>query len=129
MPIITAIYATALLCLGLVFYFTSHTQSITTLIPSFIAILFYLFAALAIRPKLRMHIMHLAVLFALVLFVYFTQEYPAAIKYLAGSEDIDRPLAAIEKSLLSLFSAAYMVFAIRSFIQARIARKKQTNSA
>ena len=124
---ITFIFALIYLLLGLTFYAIVNFTTISALLPPLIiAIIFSIAALLSLKPKLRMHIMHLLALLSLILFFVFISNYSIALDYLSAAEgyqDIKRPLAYVEKSLISLISLAFFIATLISFIKARILRK------
>ena len=123
---ITFLYAGLFILIGIGFYVGSGMASMTALIPPVAIGLIYLLVGWAGTVKrLHMHVMHLAVLFGLILFIAFLSNYGPAMDYLGGDKTIERPLAYLEKSVLSLVGLSYVVLGLISFISARVMRKSQ----
>ena len=123
---ITFIYAGLFILIGVCFYVGSGMASMTALIPPVaIGLIFLLIAWAGMYKRLHMHVMHLAVLFGLILFIAFVSNYGPALDYLGGNKDIERPLAYLEKSVLSLAGLSYVVVGLISFINARIKRNRK----
>lgn len=121
MPAITFFVAVLLVAIGLGGYVGSGGQAPTALIPAALGILLAICAAVARNPKARMHAMHGAVLVALLGLIGSAGgvlQLPAVI----SGQTVARPLAVVAKSATAVLCLAYLVVAIRSFIQARRAR-------
>jgi hypothetical protein len=121
MPAITFIIALLLVAVGLGGFISSGAHAPTALIPAALGVLLAVCAAVARNPKARMHAMHAAVLLALL---GLLGSLPGALKlpaYLSG-EPVARPLAVVAQSATVVLCLAYVVVAVRSFIQARRAR-------
>ena len=117
---ITLVFALAYILLGLGGFVLTGSTHKTALIPCAFGILFVLFGLLAFKEKLRKHVMHAAVLVALLAFV-------GTAKALAHLPDLfrgtaEKPASIITQSLNAGFSILSIVLAVRSFIQARRAR-------
>lgn len=97
-----------LILLGIAGYVVSGAVSITALIPAFFGIIFVLLGQLAEKESLRKHVMHIAVLIALL----------GLVGSLMGGIDIFT-LAGISRSLMALLCIVYIVLAVKSFIDAR----------
>ena len=118
--ILTA-FAVALLALGLGLYFATGMQSVTALIPAFLGLAFGLCALAATTERRRKHAMHAAAVLALLGVGGSVTGIPAALRHLGG-EAIERPEAAWGRTVMALLCLAFLVLAIRSFVQARRAR-------
>lgn len=115
-------FGVALVVLGLAGYFGTGAQSPTALIPAAAGILLVVAGLLARNPKLRMHAMHVAALVGLLGFAGSVSGIPQLVKMAAG-ETIQRPVAAVSRSVMAVLCLAFVVLTIRSFIAARVARK------
>lgn len=115
-------FGVALVVLGLAGYFGTGAQSPTALIPAAAGILLVVAGLLARNPKLRMHAMHVAALVGLLGFAGSVSGIPQLVKMAAG-ETIQRPAAAVSRSVMAVLCLAFVVLTIRSFIAARVARK------
>lgn len=118
MPRITRLFGILLTLIGIIGYLVSGAASVTALIPAFFGIVFIILGRLAGKESLRKHMMHAAVLLALLgLFGSFTG-IPDFIDWLGGNEDVNI-LAASVRSLMALLCIAYIAIAVKSFIDAR----------
>jgi len=121
MPAITVLVAVLLIAVGLGGFVASGGQAWTALIPAGLGALLAVAAVVSRAPRARMHAMHAAVLVALIGFVGTvggTLQLPA----LLAGQPVARPLAVVAKSLTALLCLAYVIVAVRSFIEARRAR-------
>jgi hypothetical protein len=112
-----------LIVLGIFGYVATGSAHPTALIPVGIGLLFILFGVMANSPdtKKRMLWMHISVTVALLVFLGMI---PAAIDVyrLAHGVSFPYPAAVEEKAALGLFSLIYVLFCVRSFINARRSR-------
>jgi hypothetical protein len=90
----------------------------TTWIPNLCGGFFILLGVLAVKTSLRMHMMHLALLLALLLGAMTTY---LAVKELLIDEGTARRLFSFETT--AVLCIAFLVVGIRSFLHARQARK------
>jgi len=120
-PALTLLLAVLLVAVGLLGFVGSGFQAPTALIPAGLGVLLALAAALARLPKARMHAMHAAVLVAL-LGVVGTASGLFQLPALISGQPVARPLAVVAKSVTAVLCLAYVVVAVRSFIEARRAR-------
>jgi hypothetical protein len=120
---ITCLYAIALIVLGVGGYAVSDGASVTALIPAFFGVVFFVLASLARKEPLRKHMMHVASFLAVVAVVGTATGLGGLLTLLQGG-DVERPLAAISRSVMALLSLVYFGFCIQSFVRARWARKK-----
>ena len=116
-------FGMALILLGLGGYFGTGAQYPTALIPAAAGILLIVFGLLARNPKLRMHAMHGAALIGLLGFFGSVSGVPQLIKLIAG-DAITRPAAAVSRSIMAVLCLAFVTLTVRSFVAARIARKR-----
>jgi hypothetical protein len=116
-------FGMALVLLGIGGYFGTGAQHATALIPAAAGILLLVFGVLARNPKLRMHAMHGAALIGLLGFFGSVSGVPQLLKLMAGAA-IARPAAAVSRSIMAVLCLAFVVLTVRSFVAARIARKK-----
>jgi membrane-bound ClpP family serine protease len=112
-----------LIALGVAGFVMTGSAHPTSLIPAGIGVLFVIFGALANTPdsKKRMLWMHIAVTVALLLFLGSIPADIQAFK-LANGAQYPHPPAILEKAAMSLFSLLFVLFCIRSFINARVRR-------
>jgi hypothetical protein len=116
----TLVFAFAYMVLGIAGFVSTGLTHKTALIPCVFGALFFVLGILARKDHLRKHVMHATVLIALLAFV-------ATVKALGYLPDLihgtaERPAAVITQSINAGLSLLYIVFAVRSFIQARRAR-------
>lgn len=114
MPMITFVFGVVLIVVGIVFNAIADTTHHTPLIPAFFGAAFILCAAAAIKPKWRMHAMHVAVLLAVLLVIGSIMPLlnPTALK--------------VSEGLLTIgLGVVYIVMCVRSFFAARRARKAE----
>ena len=116
-------FGSALVLLGLGGYFATGAEHPTALIPAAAGILLIVFGLLARNPNLRMHAMHGAALIGLLGFFGSVSGLPQLVKLIAG-DSVARPVAAVSRSIMAVLCLAFVVLTVRSFVAARIARKK-----
>lgn len=108
-----------LILLGVGFYFAMPTP--TALIPSGFGLVLAILGALAGNEKMRMHVMHVAVLIGLV--GVLMPGYMSVKGLLA--EEIERPYAVAEQGIMAIICLVFVALCVKSFIDARKARKQQ----
>jgi len=116
----TLVFGFAYLILGIAGFVLTGSTHKTALIPCVFGVLFLILGLLARKDRLRKHVMHAAVLIALL---SFAKTFPA----LGHLPDLvhgtaERPAAVITQSINAGLSLLYIIFSVRSFIQARRAR-------
>jgi len=116
-------FGSALVLLGLGGYFGTGAEHPTALIPAAAGVLLIVFGLLARNPNLRMHAMHGAALIGLLGFFGSVSGLPQLVKLIAG-DSVARPVAAVSRSIMAVLCLAFVVLTVRSFVAARIARKK-----
>jgi steroid 5-alpha reductase family enzyme len=117
---ITLLFALAYILLGLGGFILTGSTHQTALIPCAFGVLFVLFGLLALKEKLRKHVMHAAVLIALLAFLGTARALSHLPELFNGTAE--KPASIITQSLNAGFSILYIILAVRSFIQARRAR-------
>ena len=120
MPTITLGFSLAYISLGLSAFFLTGAVHKTALIPAYIGAVLLFLGLLGRKENLRKHVMHAAMVIALLaLFgtVRSLAKLPAA---LAGTAE--RPAAVYAQAVTAALSIAYLALGIRSFIQARRSR-------
>ena len=113
----TLVFAFAYLVLGIAGFVLTGSTHKTALIPCIFGILFLVFGLLARKDNLRKHVMHAAVLIALLAFLGTARSLPHLLNGTA-----EKPASIITQSLNAGLSLLYIILAVRSFIQARRAR-------
>ncbi|MBK9097058.1 MAG: hypothetical protein IPM14_02850 [bacterium] len=107
-----------LIALGLISYLGISSESITALIPTFLGIPILILGYLALNEKYLKHAMH----GALVLVILgFGGTVGGLIKFfrLLGGEVFERPSAIIVQAIMAVLCLVFLIFAIKSFIDAR----------
>lgn len=116
----TLAFAFAYLVLGIGGFVLTGSTHKTALIPCIFGFLFLVFGLLARKDNLRKHVMHAAVLIALLAFLGTARSFSHLPELLNGTAE--KPAAIITQSLNAGLSLLYIILAVRSFIQARRAR-------
>lgn len=121
MPKLAIVIGAALVALGLVGYFGSESRSGTALIPSAIGVLLAASGVVGLKPAMLKHAMHFAALITLLgLLGAWGRLIPAFIE-----GKLPKPLAVTSQLLTGLLCFAFVVLAIKSFIDARRARANE----
>jgi hypothetical protein len=116
----TLAFAFAYLLLGIAGFVLTGSTHKTALIPCIFGFFFLLFGFLARKDNLRKHVMHAAVLIALIAFLGTGRSLSNLPELFNGTAE--KPAAIITQSLNAGLSLLYIILAVRSFIQARRAR-------
>ena len=118
MPQITRITGIILAVTGIAGYFLTGAASITALIPAMFGAVFMILAMLAVKESRRKHVMHAAVLLALVgLFGSFTGLLD--LLAVAGGQTGVNVAAAVSRSIMAVVCIVYIGLGVKSFIDAR----------
>jgi membrane-bound ClpP family serine protease len=113
----------ALIVLGIVGFVLTGSQHPTALIPAGVGLLLVVLGIVARNPRARMHAMHGAALIGLLGFAGSVGGIAGLAKMMAG-QAVQRPEAAVARSIMSVLCLAFVGLTVRSFISARIARRK-----
>ena len=107
-----------LIALGLISYFGISSESITALIPTFLGIPILILGYLALNEKYLKHAMHGALVFVIL---GFGGTVGGLIKFfrMLGGEVFERSSAITVQAIMALLCLIFLVFAIKSFIDAR----------
>jgi len=116
----TLAFAFAYFVLGIAGFVLTGSTHKTALIPCIFGILFLVFGLLARKDSLRKHVMHAAVLIALLAFLGTARSLSHLPELFNGTAE--KPASIITQSLNAGLSLLYIILAVRSFIQARRAR-------
>ena len=114
------VFGFAYLILGISGFVLTGSVHKTALIPCVFGVLFLVFGLLGRKESLRKHVMHAAVLIALLAFLGTARALSHLPELFNGTAE--KPASIITQSLNAGFSILYIVLAVRSFIQARRAR-------
>jgi hypothetical protein len=120
MPRITVIFSLIYIALGLGGYFLTGAVHTTALIPAIIGVVLLVLGLLGSKEKLRMHVMHAALLIGLLALLGTASsllKLPAAFDGTAA-----RPEAVFAQAATAVLSVVYLALGVRSFIAARRAR-------
>ncbi len=116
----TIVFGFAYLILGISGFVLTGSVHKTALIPCVFGALFLVFGLLGRKESLRKHVMHAAVLIALLAFLGTARALSHLPELFNGTAE--KPASIITQSLNAGFSILYIILAVRSFIQARRAR-------
>ena len=111
----------ALIVLGVASYVLTNAVSLTALIPAAFGVVLALTGLIARDDRWRMHAMHGAVVVALLGFLGSFRGLLGIGKVLDGTAV--RPAAIVAQTIMALLTLAYIVVDVRSFVQARRARR------
>ena len=120
MPRITVVFSLLYIALGLGGFFLTGAVHKTALIPAVIGAVLLVLGLLGGNEKLRMHVMHAALLVGLLALLGTVSgllKLPAAFDGTAA-----RPGAVYAQAATAVLSVVYLAFGVRSFIAARRAR-------
>lgn len=117
------VFGIILIILGIVSYFGISNESITALIPAFLGIPVLILGFLALNEKYLKHAMHAA---AVLMLLGFAGTVSGLIKFfrMISGEVFERPSAIIIQAIMAVICLIFLVFAIKSFIDARRKRSE-----
>jgi hypothetical protein len=115
-------YGISMTILGILGYALTKAASVTALIPTFIGLPVTLLALFGRTERSRKHVMHAITLVALIALLGGLQGVLKVPGLLSG-EDVARPAAVIEQSVMAFLSGVFVVRSCISFIEARRSRK------
>ena len=116
-------YGLIFILMGLVSYFGISSESITALIPAFFGIPMLILGWLGLNEKYLKHAMHGAAVFMLLGFFGTISGLIKFFKMLGGIQPA-RPAAVTIQAIMAVLCLAFLVFAVKSFIDARRNRKE-----
>lgn len=121
MPRVAMLFGVIFIILGLVAYFGVSSESITALIPAFLGLPMLILGWVAQNEKYLKHAMHGAAVLALL---GLGGTVGGLIKFfrMIGGEQFERGSAITVQAIMALLCLIFLIFAVRSFIDAR--RKK-----
>jgi len=119
MPSITVVFGVVLILLGLGGYLLTGTSSVTALIPAFFGLLLLALGVLARSDAMRRHAMHAAAAVALVGFL------GALFSLLRVPLEARTGVAVFSQGAMVLLTGIFVALCVRSFIDARRARRAQ----
>lgn len=115
-------FGVALILVGIVGYVATGAASVTALIPAIIGLLLLTFGIIARNERMRKHAMHGAVVVGLLGFLGSVSGIWQVVRMMGG-ETLERPEAAIARSVMALICLAFVALTVKSFIAARVAKK------
>lgn len=120
----TFIGAAALILLGIGVFLGSGTQSATAMIPAFVGLPIALAGLIALKPSLRMHAMHAAVLVALLgTLAGLGMGLQKSLEWAINGEPSSKPLAIVSMLAMGGICLTMMVVYVQSFVAVRRQRK------
>ncbi len=121
MPTLTIIMGIILITMGIIGYFGLGSQSITALIPAFLGLPLVILGVLGLNEKRLKITMHIA---SVLMLLGFLGTVGGLFKFfrMIGGAEVQRPEAIIVQAIMAVLCLIYLIFAIKSFIDAR--RKK-----
>jgi hypothetical protein len=111
-------YGVILILMGLISYFGISSESITALIPAFFGIPMLALGWLGFNEKYLKHAMHGAAVLMLLGFFGTIGGLIKFFKMLAGAETA-RPAAVTVQAIMAVLCLVFLIFAVKSFIDAR----------
>lgn len=120
---ITIVYGVIFIVMGLYGYFGISSESITALIPTFFGIPLLILGWLGLNEKYLKHTMHIA---AVINLLGFAGTVSGLIKFfkMIGGADTARPAAVTVQAIMAILCLVFLIFAVKSFIDARKDRTK-----
>lgn len=123
MPKFSIVLGIIFIIMGLYGYFGISSESITALIPTFFGIPMLIFGWLGLNEKYLKHAMHGAAVLTLLGFIGTVGGLIKFFKMLGG-EEMERPAAVTVQAIMALLCLLFLVFAVKSFIDARRNREQ-----
>jgi len=125
MPALSIIFGFLLVALGGGFFVGTGATHYTALIPTYLGLVIFLCGAAGITvPKLRMHVMHVAALLGLIgALGGLGMALKAFPNLMAGTLTEVEQIAMSEKFAMGVISVVFVALCVKSFIDARRARK------
>jgi len=120
MPALALLVGVVLVAIGVGTYVGTGAHAPTALIPAVLGVLIGAAGLLARNPRLRMHAMHAAVLVALLGALGCIPGVLRLPALLGGTAE--RPVAVVAQIVTFVVCVAFVVGAVRSFIEARRSR-------
>ena len=116
-------YGVIFILMGLISYFGISSESITALIPTFFGIPMLILGWLGMNEKYLKHTMHGAAVLMLLGFLGTISGLIKFFKMLSGVQQ-ERPSAVTVQSIMALMCLIFLIFAVKSFIDARKNKKE-----
>jgi uncharacterized membrane protein len=116
-------YGVIFILMGLYSYFGISSESVTALIPAFFGVPMLILGWLGLNEKYLKHAMHGAAVLTLLGFAGTVGGLIKFFKMLGGAE-MERPAAITVQAIMAILCLIFLIFAIKSFIDARKNRMK-----
>ncbi|MEJ5262981.1 MAG: hypothetical protein WHT45_09900 [Ignavibacterium sp.] len=126
MPKFSIILGIIFIVMGLYGYFGISSESITALIPTFFGIPLLILGWLGLNEKYLKHTMHGAAVLTLLGFVGTVGGLIKFFKMLGGAE-MERPAAVTVQAIMAVLCLLFLIFAVKSFIDARRNKESESN--
>lgn len=112
------VFGIILVILGLISYFGISSESVTALIPAFLGLIVLILGFLALNEKYLKHSMHAV---AVLMLLGFAGTISGLIKFfrMISGEVFERPSAITVQAIMAVICLIFLIFAIKSFIDAR----------
>ncbi len=120
---LTIVYGVIFILMGLYSYFGISSESVTALIPAFFGVPMLILGWLGLNEKYLKHAMHGAAVLTLLGFAGTVGGLIKFFKMLGGAE-MERPAAITVQAIMAILCLIFLIFAIKSFIDARKNRMK-----
>lgn len=120
---LTIAYGVFFILMGLYGYFGISSESITALIPTFFGIPMLILGWLGLNEKYLKHTMHFAAVLNLLGFAGTVSGLIKFVKMLGGAETA-RPAAVTVQAIMAVLCFVFLVLAVKSFVDARRAKKE-----
>jgi uncharacterized membrane protein len=118
MPKFSIVLGIIFIMMGLYGYFGISSESITALIPTFFGIPLLVLGWIGLNEKYLKHAMHGAAVLTLLGFAGTISGLIKFFKMLGGAETA-RPAAVTVQAIMALLCLLFLIFAVKSFIDAR----------
>ncbi|PKL85730.1 MAG: hypothetical protein CVV22_06100 [Ignavibacteriae bacterium HGW-Ignavibacteriae-1] len=118
MYLLTIGLGAVLVLLGLGSYVGSGAQSVTALIPAFIGLPILILGLIARNEGRRKIAIHIAIVLVLLGFIGTVPGVFKLFSHLGGAE-IERLAAVYVQSIMAVLCFIYLIFAVKSFVDAR----------
>ena len=112
------VFGIILIILGLISYFGISSESVTALIPAFLGVIVLILGFLALNEKYLKHSMHAVAVLMLLGFAGTVSGLIKFIRMISG-EVFERPSAITVQAIMAVICLIFLIFAIKSFIDAR----------
>jgi hypothetical protein len=106
-----------LVVVGLVAYLGTGMESVTALAPAVLGVVLGVLGLLAGKPDLHRHMIHAALVVALLGLLASAMPLMELPALFAG--EAERPVAVVTSGLMALLCLVYLVLGVRSFVAAR----------